>query len=141
LLAVIEQPQPDQDSLFVHDILVDCRNQLYHTGRFVKKKILRVDVQETQTRSHAGKMDAKVRAERFVLDGYLCLVCKMRATEAHHITYERFGCEKVEDLRSLCDRCHNAVTMLEYTLGMYDERIDPLDTKWHRQIREVRCQL
>lgn len=40
-------------------------------------------------------------------DGDICQECKERkATEVHHLTYERLGNELLEDLLSVCRSCH-----------------------------------
>ncbi len=54
----------------------------------------------------------------------------------HHASYRHAGGdESVEhDLRSLCRLCHDAVTMIEYGLGMGLDRIDPTDPSWRTVI-------
>ncbi len=51
----------------------------------------------------------KKRRQRLKLDGYTCQECG--ATDApldvHHLTYERFGREDMDDLKSLCRQCHD----------------------------------
>ena len=41
---------------------------------------------------------------------YICAHCKERSTtfDVHHITYERFGHERMSDLEVLCTPCHKA---------------------------------
>lgn len=41
---------------------------------------------------------------------YLCAHCKQSSTtlEVHHLTYERFGRERMSDLVVLCKPCHDA---------------------------------
>jgi CRISPR system Cascade subunit CasD len=140
LLAILED-LPSLEAEMSHDVLLDCRNQLTHGGRYVKKKIITVPVIEKPVveREAKKKINATARSARFKHDGYLCVVCKMRAKECHHVTYARAGNEKLEDLRSLCEACHTAVTSLEYTLGMHEPRIDPLDRNWNNKIRALRC--
>ena len=41
-----------------------------------------------------------------------CELCRdvgveRRATEIHHLTYDRVGCEKLVDLIALCGECHD----------------------------------
>jgi CRISPR-associated protein Cas5/CasD subtype I-E len=68
----------------------------------------------------------KVRKERLDLDYHLCTVCKSHATTVQHVTYRHAGGgERLEELRALCRLCHDAVTMLEYGLGMGLDRINP----------------
>lgn len=44
--------------------------------------------------------------------GWQCSVCKRRSTklQVHHLTYDRLGCERDEDLAVLCARCHRRVS-------------------------------
>lgn len=50
----------------------------------------------------------QVQERRLKLDGFQCTECSCtKELEAHHLTYERLGCEDIEDLRTLCVRCHN----------------------------------
>lgn len=40
-----------------------------------------------------------------------CELCQERAAkDVHHVTYERLGCERPDDLVALCRRCHEHVT-------------------------------
>lgn len=50
--------------------------------------------------------------ERMALDGGKCCVCGKAATEVHHLTYVRLGNENMEDLVSLCHRCHEKAEFL-----------------------------
>lgn len=77
----------------------------------------------------------KARAARLDSDHHLCVFCKGVATTVQHITYRRAGGgETQEDLRALCRLCHDAVTMVEYGMGMGLDRIDPEDPHWRDQI-------
>lgn len=70
----------------------------------------------------------KARGARLSADHHLCVFCKSPATTVQHITYRRAGGdESQDDLRSLCRLCHDAVTMIEYGLGMGIDRINPED--------------
>lgn len=44
--------------------------------------------------------------ERLEMDGHTCQVCGRKAEEVHHLTYDRFGHEDMNDLVSLCRKCH-----------------------------------
>lgn len=82
------------------------------------------------------------RQERLAADQGLCVFCKSPATTVQHITYIRAGgSETLGDLRALCRLCHDAVTMIEYGLGMGLDRIDPLDLRWRQSILEKRDQI
>jgi CRISPR system Cascade subunit CasD len=73
----------------------------------------------------------KRRQERLDHDHHLCLFCKSPATTVQHITYRRAGGDEApDDLRSLCRLCHDAVTMIEYGLGMGLDRINPEEPHW-----------
>jgi len=87
----------------------------------------RADYQNTEFR--------KRRKERLESDQGLCVFCKSPATTVQHVTYRRAGGNEVpEDLRSLCRLCHDAVTMIEYGLGMGLDRVDPCDPRWRDTI-------
>lgn len=79
----------------------------------------------------------KRREERITEDSGLCVFCKSPGPRmtVQHVTYQRAGGnESLDDLRSLCSLCHDAVTMLEYGLNMGMERIDPQDPRWREKI-------
>lgn len=77
----------------------------------------------------------KAREERLAQDHRLCVFCKAPATTVQHITYRHAGGgERIDELRSLCGLCHDAVTMIEYGLGMGLDRIDPEEPRWRERI-------
>ena len=48
-----------------------------------------------------------LRARVIVRNGGQCCRCGSRARlEVHHKSYARFGSERLEDLETLCHRCH-----------------------------------
>jgi 5-methylcytosine-specific restriction endonuclease McrA len=53
----------------------------------------------------------EIRALRFERDGHRCQDCKGKSgdpvLEVHHLTYDRLGRERLEDLVTLCQRCHS----------------------------------
>jgi CRISPR system Cascade subunit CasD len=82
------------------------------------------------------------RKERLASDYHLCVFCKSPATTVQHITYRRAGGgERKDDLRSLCRLCHDAVTMIEYGLGMGLDRINPEDPQWRDRIIQKRNEI
>jgi CRISPR system Cascade subunit CasD len=84
----------------------------------------------------------KARAARLEADYHLCVFCKAPATTVQHVTYRRAGGEETQDdLRSLCRLCHDAVTMIEYGLGMGLDRINPEDSHWREQIVQQRQEI
>lgn len=81
----------------------------------------------------------KRRLERLASDHHLCVFCKSPATTVQHITYRRAGGnESQDDLRSLCRLCHDAVTMIEYGMGMGLDRINPEEPRWREKIIQKR---
>jgi hypothetical protein len=48
----------------------------------------------------------KTADRRLDMDKHICPVCGGKATDVHHLTYEHFGHEQMDDLVSLCRRCH-----------------------------------
>jgi len=83
-----------------------------------------------------------IRPGRLKDDGGLCVFCKSPATTVQHVTYRRAGGdEDPKDLRSLCRLCHDAVTMLEYGLGMGLDRINPEHACWREDIIRARDEI
>jgi CRISPR system Cascade subunit CasD len=77
----------------------------------------------------------KRRAARLDADHGLCVFCKSPGNTVQHITYRRAGGdESPDDLRTLCRLCHDAVTMIEYGVGMGLDRINPEDLCWRDSI-------
>ena len=58
--------------------------------------------------------------KRLEVDGHICCVCGGKATDVHHLTYDRFGNEAMDDLVSLCRKCH----------GQAESFYDPAITPW-----------
>lgn len=56
---------------------------------------------------------------RLELDNHICPVCGGEATDVHHLTYERFGHEAMDDMVSLCRMCHMQAE------SFYDPAITP----------------
>lgn len=51
----------------------------------------------------------RTRQRILARDEYACQSCNERATDVHHLTYARLGCENDLDLIALCRQCHNLV--------------------------------
>ena len=84
----------------------------------------------------------KIRKERLNYDQHLCVFCKSPATTVQHVTYRHAGGdERLEELRSLCHLCHDAVTMIEYGLGMGMDRINPEELRGRDLIIEKRQEI
>ena len=53
----------------------------------------------------------------FQMVGYVCQRCGhpgrqlggFKTLQAHHNTYDRFGCEELEDLECVCVQCHRKI--------------------------------
>ena len=78
---------------------------------------------EKYIHSSAWKMKAEAR---LAIDGHICQVCGRAAEEVHHLTYERFGQEEMEDLVSLCKKCHRKA----------EEIYDPAVLPWAMEGKE-----
>ena len=51
-----------------------------------------------------------LRGKVFRRDGYICQECHENlARQVHHLTYTRWGNERMEDLISVCDPCHKRI--------------------------------
>ncbi|HEV2246964.1 MAG TPA: type I-E CRISPR-associated protein Cas5/CasD [Terriglobia bacterium] len=110
-----------------------------HSPRRVEKHQVTVRVgQETQPRPfsslRASAPDREALAHRMATDHYLCVFCKAPAEEVHHVSYENYGHETDDDLRSLCRTCHRACSMLEYGHDMSRHRVDPMDATQRSRI-------
>jgi len=96
-----------------------------------------------------------IRDRRFDEDKHLCVFCKSPATTGQHISYSHAGKEdnlaaladeeimkdRLKKVRSLCRLCHDAVTMIEYGLGMGLDRINPEEPRWRNQIIDKRAEI
>lgn len=123
-----------------------------HHPRLVTRDTVRVGVgPATQYRTPApprARADyndgeyKKRRAARLQSDQGLCVFCKVPATTVQHVTYRHAGGdEHLDELRSLCRLCHDAVTMIEYGLGMGLDRINPEDSQWRDRIIRKRGEI
>lgn len=74
---------------------------------------------EKYIRSAAWKAKADAR---LAMDRHACQVCGRDAEEVHHLSYEHFGNERMDELASLCRRCHRKA----------EELYDPAKTPWIR---------
>lgn len=54
----------------------------------------------------------KTRQMRLRHDGFRCVGCGKPATEVHHRSYARLRREELEDLRSVCHKCHSLIHRL-----------------------------
>jgi CRISPR system Cascade subunit CasD len=139
-----------QDSPFSFDPPV-------HNPRLVRRFVLRIPedvnvggtpqsstpIAEPPRAKYKNNDYNKARAKRLEeKDHHLCVFCKAPAGTVQHITYRRAGGnETQEDLRSLCRLCHDAVTMIEYGIGMGLDRINPEEPRWRDRIIEKRKEI
>jgi CRISPR system Cascade subunit CasD len=111
-----------------------------YSARWVLKSEVTVDVEgESQplpVEYRGSYPDPAAMKHRRITDHNRCVFCDAPAEEVHHLTYENYGHESDEDLRSLCRVCHLACSMLEYGHDMRRRRIDPLDPAQRQPILE-----
>jgi len=153
-----QQPQAPDDALIWYDVPLTFEPPA-HRPRFVIGRQLRVGTggevsiadepaQNLTPRPPRPRADyrnteyEKRRQERLDRDHHLCVFCKSRATTVQHVTYRHAGGdERIDELRSLCRLCHDAVTMIEYGLGMGLDRINPAEERWRELIIEKRREI
>jgi CRISPR system Cascade subunit CasD len=153
-----EQPEAPDDVLVRYDVPLTFEPPA-HRPRFVVRRQLRVGAGDDVSISdmpaqnptprpprlranYRNTQYREARAARLSADHGLCVFCKAPATTVQHITYRRAGGDEApEDLRSLCRLCHDAVTMIEYGLGMGLDRINPEEPRWRKAIIEKRDQI
>lgn len=154
-----EQSDAPDDALVWYDVPISF-DPPAHQARFVIRKELQVGangevkISDTpaqnntppppRTRADHGNKESKERKKERLNkpDHRLCVFCKSPATTVHHITYQRAGGnEKLDDLRSLCRLCHDAVTMIEHGLDMDVDRINPEEAKWRDSIIQKRNEI
>ncbi|PQA89839.1 hypothetical protein B0A70_15480 [Chryseobacterium piscicola] len=70
---------------------------------------------------YATEKYRNIRKKALIRDENKCQICNKDAEEVHHLTYENFPDEKLEDLQSLCSKCHSEIT--------YKERLERINKK------------
>jgi len=153
-----EQPEAPDEALIWYDVPVTF-DPPSHQPRFVIRQQLQVgpdgdvtlaaSAAQSETppppRPRADYANTEYkdrRRKRLNFDYGLCVFCKSPATTVQHVTYRRAGGnELADDLRSLCRLCHDAVTMIEYGLGMGLDRINPEEPRWRDLINEKRAEI
>lgn len=84
----------------------------------------------------------EARKQRMESDYDLCVFCKSKADSVHHVSYKRAGGEEIpDDLRSVCQLCHDALTMIEYGINATTERVNPEDPRWRDLIIQKRQEI
>jgi len=146
-----EEPTAPSDAEVWYDAPVSFDPPV-HEPRLVQRKRIEVRVGEPvqhrmppppHPRADYGNTEYKARRqERLDRDHHLCVFCKSPATTVQHVTYRHAGGEEcLDELRSLCRLCHDAVTMIEYGLGMGLDRINPEDLRWREKIIQKRGEI
>jgi len=156
--ATPEQPEAPDDALVWYDVPLTF-DPPAHRPRLVVRRQFRVGAdgevsiadkpaqnptpRPPRPRANYGNTKFReIRQERLVHDHRLCVFCKSPATTVQHVTYRHAGGEeRIEELRSLCRLCHDAVTMIEYGLGMGLDRINPEEPRWRDQIIRKRDEI
>lgn len=141
------QPEAPDDALIWYDVPLAFEPPA-HRARFVVRQQLRVgadgevsiapDAAQKRTpppprprADYSNSEYRRLRQQRLEDDHHLCVFCKSPATTVQHITYRHAGGnERLNELRALCRLCHDAVTMIEYGLGMGLDRINPEEPRW-----------
>ncbi|MHB8202500.1 MAG: type I-E CRISPR-associated protein Cas5/CasD [Desulfomonilaceae bacterium] len=153
-----QQPEAPPDALVWYDVPLTFEPPS-HGPRFILHKQLRTGPEDkiklspiplqnstpSPPRPRANYTNSKyrdARTKRLAADNGLCVFCKAPATTVQHITYRNAGGnESEQDLRSLCRLCHDAVTMIEYGLGMGLDRINPCEPRWRNEIVKTRDEI
>lgn len=146
-----QEPEAPADALVCYDVPLSFEPPAHRPRFVVRRRMLvgsggEVTIAEKPSqqkapsppRSRADYKNSeyrKIRKERLDLDHHLCVVCKSLGTTVQHVTYRHAGGgERLDELRALCRLCHDAVTMIEYGLGMGLDRINPEEPRWRDQI-------
>lgn len=72
----------------------------------------------------------ETRQKVFRRDGFKCVICnEAKNLNVHHITYENLGAEKVSDLVTLCQGCHENIHNGQPVRGFNYEIRDAIERK------------
>ena len=153
LRCVVEALPTDDGAVLCYDCPTSFAGPRPMRGRYVRETFLDdftvgEPVQVPYRPTRINRMNYGTRAwrerrhDRGEMDGFLCVFCKLPSLITHHITYRRARNEDVQrDLRSVCRRCHDAITMLESERGLGLDRIDPLLPHWRDLILSKRAEI
>ena len=83
----------------------------YYSAAFALRDqfaLARIEVWWTQYSTYLDSDEWRERSRATITAaGGICAYCRQRsAIQAHHISYDRVGCERPEDLRAICLFCH-----------------------------------
>ena len=82
----------------------------------VRRKVKGIEsiLRKEQYRMYLASKEWKKRRARVMdRDNYLCRICGKRATEVHHLTYDRIFDEPLYDLVAICRECHEVITEMK----------------------------
>ncbi len=151
LHCIVETGLPGPDASVRYDVPVSFSPRRFE-ARYVREVLLPVQntgqpTQQPYRRPTRVRMRYSSRAwherrdARSEKDRYLCVFCNLPSAIVHHVTYERAMQENLDDLRSVCRLCHDAITMLESERDMGKQRIDPLSDTYRRLILSKRGEI
>lgn len=153
-----EQPEAPDDVLVCYDVPLIFEPPA-HRPRFVIREKLNISengdvsisVKPLQNKTprplrpradYSNTKYKEIRKKRLDQDHHLCVFCKSPGNTVQHVTYRHAGgSEDIEELRTLCRLCHDAVTMIEYGQGMGMDRINLEDEKWRDLIIRKRGEI
>ena len=129
----VDRSRPLSFKLFGSEIRYDFNHNKYHKWieeRNIENTILWENVKESNyDTSKYAKYTNYIHSESWKMkrnealnrDKNLCQVCGNKAEEVHHKTYENLFNEKLEELLSVCQKCHK-----EIHVKIDKERLDEL---------------
>jgi CRISPR system Cascade subunit CasD len=128
---------------FIRDVVLTFKPSHTHGSRMVVQKPVVVKnvvpwLQGVGLSGRRNRPSKKARDERLSYDNNRCVECgAVKDVQYHHVTYENYGCEKLEDARTLCVICHRACTLLNSQFGHFDPRELPEeDYEVYRNVRD-----
>ena len=136
----IESPSADRTakSRDVYDTPQRFGYWNYQSRRIVRTSVT-VELEFLPRRSRPERKDPYgtewpgLRKARLEYDEGLCVFCHSPATQVHHLDYNDV---RNETLRSVCDLCHDACTMLEYAQSDRPVRVNPADSDQQKVLLE-----
>lgn len=93
------------------DLLCIDHNRPYRATLYYKSSEKKYDILLPGRQEYYNSQQWRDLSERvFERDNHTCRLCGCTTDRftAHHITYERFGCEDLNDLTTLCQLCHSS---------------------------------
>lgn len=81
--------------------------RVYYSG-LIKGNYSRIRYNKFESYYYTGEWK-ELRQKVFQRDNNKCVRCGDKAEQVHHLTYERFKNELLEDLESVCFQCHSTI--------------------------------